>query len=121
MSFFVQQGWQLWSDWPKIEEFVANHKANEYTFDRKREYIDHTIFDPNDQLMQTKDKWRCVKRNFWYQINKNGVVVNSEGDYLTFATERECARNLFLYNIKTRTYKDPCPRAHELCDLIIAI
>ncbi|AKR04251.1 A28R protein [Salmon gill poxvirus] len=119
VCFFLQQAWLMWSDWPKILEFVHAQKQNEYVQDSKHEYSDFAIYDPNDVSLEKKEKWRCVVSNsLWYQINNHGAVSNPSGTLKVFSTMSECKRNLFLYK-GVRIYIDPCLSHGDLCSQVI--
>ncbi|APG58336.1 envelope protein A28-like protein [BeAn 58058 virus] len=55
------QGYYIYQNYENIKEFNSMHSSLEYTKTLNTLSIDRTVTDPNDDIYDVKQKWRCVK------------------------------------------------------------
>ncbi|QHR82658.1 MV entry-fusion complex protein [Brazilian porcupinepox virus 1] len=60
------QGYSIYQNYDNIKEFNSVHSSLEYTKTINTSSLDRTIYDPNDDVYDVKQKWRCVlfKNNY---------------------------------------------------------
>ncbi|ADT91145.1 MV entry-fusion complex protein [Cotia virus SPAn232] len=72
------QGYYIYNNYENIKEFNALHSSLEYTNTLNTLSIDRTVIDPNDDVYDVKQKWRCVKFNNDY-VSISAFGFKSDG------------------------------------------
>lgn len=86
------------SDKDILLEFVKKYKYLAYTTDVTSVYIDKTVRDPNDGILDSREKYRCGNLGSWGIViySSAGILsTNSETAALSFLTQETCERYLF--------------------------
>ncbi|AIZ77356.1 putative IMV surface protein [Parapoxvirus red deer/HL953] len=69
--FLIVQSWAVYENLDNIREFNEANAALELAFGTGGPRVDRRVYDPNDEVLDARKKWRCV-------TFKGAVVAASE-------------------------------------------
>lgn len=78
--FIAFQMWYYIENYNYILQFNKLYSNLEYALSPSLNFIDSSYYDPNDSVLTTKDKWRCVldkSSNYIYSISSFGFLSNN--------------------------------------------
>lgn len=106
LCFSLFQFYEFYKNYDYILSFNTKYKKYEYVSTPGFDYIDKSVFDPNDDPQSTEKKWRCVqKKNQWYGVSEYGVVAD-DGDFTTWKSAEECMT--FIFQNQNIEHVNPC-------------
>lgn len=100
LCFLLMQIWHIYTNYIYVEEFIKTYKNYQFVNVPDSHYIDKSESDPNDIIIDSKQKWRCQWGNFnygkgYYQISSEGMLVSNDNNLLLFEQEIDCIIDLF--------------------------
>ncbi|CCU56418.1 IMV MP/virus entry (Cop-A28L) [Mythimna separata entomopoxvirus 'L'] len=108
LCFLIFQLWYYGENYEYILRYNDTYSNLEYTRSANINFDDLTIYDPNDNIFNVREKWRCaLNNNTYYAISDFGFLsTESTGINLTFTNYRDCIIDLFSRVIKV--IYNPC-------------
>ncbi|AVD69523.1 IMV membrane protein [Saltwater crocodilepox virus] len=109
VCFFLFQLYTVYENYGNIVEFNDEYRSLEYAKTIGGSYVDRTVYDPNDSVLDPTEKWRCVIRNGKYiSVSKFGFKYDSVlGKTLEFPTMEDCI-NFNYGSIFSGDIYNPC-------------
>ncbi|AUI80688.1 hypothetical protein [White-tailed deer poxvirus] len=101
------QGYSIYKNYDNIKEFNNAHSVLEYSKTVNVISLDRSVQDPNDQIYDVKQKWRCNKfENDYVSISIFGF--KSDGNNIRkFRTLEDCINYTFSESTHSNIF-NPC-------------
>ncbi|CCU56096.1 IMV MP/virus entry (Cop-A28L) [Choristoneura rosaceana entomopoxvirus 'L'] len=108
LCFLIFQLWYYAENYEYILRYNDTYSNLEFTKSANINFDDLTIYDPNDNIFNVEEKWRCAtNNNIFYALSTFGFLsTESTGIHLTYSNSRDCIIDLFSKIIKI--VYDPC-------------
>ncbi|NP_064968.2 viral replication protein A28-like [Betaentomopoxvirus amoorei] len=109
LSFLVFQLWYYAENYEYILRYNDTYSNLQFARSANINFDDLTVFDPNDNVFNVEEKWRCAStnNNIFYAVSTFGFLsTESTGINLTYTNSRDCIIDLFSRIIKI--VYDPC-------------
>ncbi|AWU47163.1 IMV MP/virus entry [Sea otter poxvirus] len=110
------QSYSIYENYDNIKEFNLENAALEYSKSTGGSRTDRRVYDPNDNVYDVKQKWRCEKRNQLYlSVSIFGFLSDDRNTIKYFTSKDEC----ILYTFTNRIFTDifnPCLPPNEGSD-----
>lgn len=117
LCFIIFQMFEFIQNYDYIIQFNKKYNNYEYVSSPSYNYIDKTIFDPNDIENNPDNKWRCVVSDSkWYGISKNGLVLENN-KFAEWSLKTDCTD--YIFRTLYLNYNNPCENNtnNNYCDI----
>lgn len=112
IAFFIFQLIWTVSNRQYIENFNTVYNKLEYSFNPNFIFPDNVIYDPNQNVTNVNEKFRCVldtSDGLWYGLSIYGYVSGSSiNRTLSFISENDCIFNSGIFRSNTFIVYDAC-------------
>ncbi|CCU55473.1 IMV MP/virus entry (Cop-A28L) [Adoxophyes honmai entomopoxvirus 'L'] len=102
LCFLIFQLWYYAENYEYVLRYNDSYSNLQYAKSTNINFDDLTVYDPNDNIFNVEEKWRCASsNNIFYAVSKFGFLsTESTGIHLTYNNYRDCILDLFSRIIK---------------------
>ncbi|AAT99851.1 putative IMV entry/fusion membrane protein 3 [Diachasmimorpha longicaudata entomopoxvirus] len=117
LCFSLFQFYEFYKNYDYILEFNDRYKKYEYVTTPGFNFIDKSIFDPNDEAKTKEEKWRCIQSDkVWSGISSRGFV--NDGGHIAQWSNRETCLN-YIFSHEILNYTNPCKTDGKQSDNVL--
>jgi hypothetical protein len=108
VCFLLFQLWFYIENYSYIVQFNETYKSLEFVNTSNINFIDTSVYDPNDSIFDVNYKWRCVEYNsLFYPISRYGFMsTDNISKNKSFKYLKDCIIDMF--DTRYPIVYDPC-------------